>query len=146
MAEDDTSRVNWAATMFLAQVKGAHIREYAINRLKNHSFTASDSTLIELFDKNYQSGDEDLIVTALNSVALDNEQAHWTGMCALRVCESNKIPAVAGIAKWVYETNPCTICRRQAVHLLKETESLPPDIANEYQYDADGSFQDDTPS
>lgn len=125
-----------AAVRALASMQDPRIRELGRQRLRNGNFLTETGEEIELFVKNYQTGDEALILDALHGLTPNDDAAHAIGMSVQRVCAHIDTPALAGLAEWIYWTNPCSLCRKDAVELLLNWNCMPEDIAEECRHDA----------
>ncbi|NHZ39258.1 hypothetical protein [Massilia aquatica] len=125
-----------AAVMALSNLSHPRVRALGHARLGDPKFSSAFSEEIELFKNSFQPGDETLILAALERQSVDGDEAHALGSRAIDVCISVRSPALAGVALWVCRTNPCSVCRRQAVELLQEWDCLPAHIADECRYDA----------
>ncbi len=136
LAHDDDPRLQAAAVKALSSLCDPRVGELGRQRLRDNNFSAGKSDDIELFVNNYQAGDEELILAALERLAPNDDEAHDLGMSARRVCSHNNSPALTCVASWIYRTNPCTICRNDGVELMLQWESLPAAIAEECVCDA----------
>jgi hypothetical protein len=136
LASDRDPRMREAATMALSSLSSPIVGELGRQLLRDGSFNAERSYEIELFANNYQEGDEILILTSLENLVLTDDEAHYLGMSVLRICENNDSKALVCLAKWIYQTNPCTICRNSAITLIRKWSGLPSIISNECRYDA----------
>jgi len=143
LTHDASHEVRNAAFAALSFIKDPRLAELGRERLRDKNFSVDEHNAIELFALNYQPGDEELILAAMEGLPLkDDDDAHAVGSSVQEVCDELELPALAGLAQWIYETNPCTICRRHAVKFLMEVESLPPGVAKECLHDASSSLQD----
>ncbi|UOD28430.1 hypothetical protein INH39_23675 [Massilia violaceinigra] len=136
LASHSAIDVRNAAVMALSNLSDPRVRELGHARLGDPAFSSAFSEEIELFKNNFQPGDETLILAALERQSVDGDEAHALGSSAIDMCASVRSPALAGVALWVYRTNPCSVCRRRAVELLQEWDCLPAHIADECRYDA----------
>jgi hypothetical protein len=100
-------------------------------------FSADDDDAIALFLMNYQPGDEALILSKLERLAVDDDTAHAFGKWVNKLCSEHDLTELAPLAEWVYRTNPCTICRNSAFERLEKMDRLPAQIACEYPHDAE---------
>lgn len=142
LAEHDEVRIRDAAITALAHSDDPAVGTLGRQYLSRDVFTAADAAAIELLTKHYKAGDEDLIMNVLNRLSPNEEEAHDIGWSIRRFAEVNNSPSTAGILKWAYETNPCTICRADFVRLLLESNSLPRTAAFECRFDASNEIQD----
>lgn len=137
LANDSTSEHRAAATGAMASTTDPRVGQLGRERLRSRDFVAADEEVIALLTRNYEPGDETLILDALESVSFDDDEAHAMGMRVDRVCGKHSTPYLASLAEWNYRTNPCTLCRLNAVECLVDTNSLPDHIANECMHDAE---------
>ena len=133
-AEDGAMRA--AAIEALAQVRDPRIGEFGRAKLRSPEFRAGDSEVLDIFIRNYQPLDEELIMAALERLKPGDDDAHALGSAILDICERNASPALAAMLEWVYRTNPCTICRESAVKHLMDMGCLASGIAEECLHDA----------
>ncbi|ATQ77840.1 hypothetical protein CR152_27555 [Massilia violaceinigra] len=136
LASHSSADVRNAAAVALSHTSDPRVRNLALERLGDPGFSSDYSEELDLFKSNYQPGDETLILAALERQTVDGKEAHYLGSSAIDVCSSVDSPALAGVAEWVYRTNPCGICRQRAVEKLQEWNRLPPHIAAECRHDA----------
>jgi hypothetical protein len=141
LASSKNNDVRAAAQAALAQFCDPKVGEFARNKLRALDFSESDTELLELFILNYQSTDENLIIPALTGLPEGDEHAHHFGMSILAIGKNNYSPALSAMFEWVYEKNPCTICRQRAVEWLIKTKTITLEIAHECRYDANEDIQ-----
>lgn len=136
LASHSSADVRNAAVLALSSLKDPRVRALGLERLRATGFSSEFADDIALFEHNFEPGDETLILSALERQSVDGDEAHALGSNALDICASVRTAAMAGVAQWVYRTNPCTICRCRAVERLQEWGCLPAHIADEARYDA----------
>ncbi|MDQ1834519.1 hypothetical protein [Massilia scottii] len=136
LASHSSADVRNAAAVALSHTSDPRVRKLALERLNDPGFSSDYSEELDLFKNNYQPGDETLILAALERQTVDGDEAHYLASSAIGVCRSVDSPVLAGVAEWVYRTNPCGICRQQVVEKLQEWGCLPPHIAAECRHDA----------
>ena len=128
-----------AALTALGQTRHADIGSFAREALRGCQIATHDEPLLELFIRNYVSGDAALIHSELPLQLEDDDCVHAIGYSLLNICENNA--AVSGefqpLLVWIYAHTPCTDCRGKAVRLMKEYRCLPSGIAAECSEDAD---------
>lgn len=134
-AKDDALR--YAAVEALAQNGDPRVGELGRSRLRSGAFTARDSDTLDLFIRNYQPRDEQLIMSALAPLSPDEDEAHSLGSSLLNICDENTSGASLEMLKWVYESTPCTICRYCSVKQMAAKGRVPPEIVAECLDDAD---------
>jgi len=142
LAMHDDVRIRDAALTALAHSDDPAVGAFGRKYLAQRTFSADDAAAIELFARHYQPGDETLIMDALGRLRPDEAEAHDVGMSIRRFAEDNHGPSIAPILHWLYETNPCTLCRAGAVRLLVDAGCLSSAVAQECQFDASGEIQD----
>ena len=136
LAHSANEDVRLAATGALKSIADERIGDLARRRVSEGELSAARCVEIDLFVINYRPGDELLILNALEHAKGDADGMHGIGMSALRVCQANPNPQLAGVAVFIYRTNPCTLCRRDIVEWMTELACLPDWVANECRYDA----------
>lgn len=142
LAMHDDVRIRDAALTALAHSDDPAVGEFGRKYLTQATFSAEDAAAIELFSRHYKPGDEQLIMNALSRLHPDDMDAHDVGMSIRVFARDNHAPSTAGILKWLYDTNPCTLCRADAVRLLVEEGCLSPAIALECRFDASSEIRD----
>ena len=106
----------------LSLFESDEIREYAIS---NKS--------IELIIRNFRPEDEDLLMSLLEKVDIDEEdENNWHGIG--RMIIQCKLPD--RFLCWVYETTLCSFCRQSVVEDLMERGTLPDEYRKECRWDA----------
>jgi len=141
LAHSQEPVVRLAAARAMASIEDGRIGSLARQRITDADFSAERSEELELFTNNYLPGDELLIAAALERIATDADGMHHLGMSALRVCQANRDVRLAVVAKFIYRTNPCTICRGDSVEWMKELGCLPDWIAAECRFDASADIR-----
>lgn len=106
------------------------------------TFSPDDAEVIDLFIHNFRTGDETLLLAALRELTIDDDEAHFLGSSVIDVCEENNSPALSDLLHWIYSSNPCTICRKQAIQLLIASGSLAESTAIECLHDASRDIRD----
>lgn len=137
LADSKDDALRYAAVEALAQKKDPRVGELGRSRLRSGDFTARDSDTLDLFIRNYQPLDEQLIMSAVKPLTPDEGEAHNLGSSLLNICDENPLRTSLEMLKWVYETTPCTVCRHSAVKQMAATGSVPPEIVSECLDDAD---------
>jgi hypothetical protein len=129
-------RVRDAALTALGHVADRAVGEFGRRYLAERPFTADDASVIDLFSENYEAGDEDRIMQALAALQPDEEDAHYLGMSIRTFCNKHPSPGNAGMLHWLYRTNPCTLCRGDAIAHLAPFRCLSSDVERECRFDA----------
>jgi hypothetical protein len=118
LAESEDEKLQRAAIVALAQMQDPSIRVLAIRLLGEHPKVITREA-ITLFNRNYVSGDHEVIENAL-FVPEDKETTHNIGYGILALTKSQKGAELTKLLEWVYENTPCSICRRNALKGLLE--------------------------
>jgi hypothetical protein len=142
LASGAASELRDAAMMALSFISDPRVGELGRQCLRDENFSADDSVAIELLALNFQAGDAALILAALERLTINDDDAHAIASSVEEVCIENNSPNVMPLLEWIYHTNPCTICRRKAVELLLESESLSKVIAEECLHDASSRMRE----
>lgn len=140
-ADHGDARVRDAALTAISHADDPAVGEFGRQYLSRGSFCSENSAAIELLTRHYRTGDENLIMDALNVLRPDETEAHDVGTSILAFCKNNNSASIAAILEWLYRTNPCTICRGRAVELLSQTNCLTPEVATEWGFDASSSLR-----
>lgn len=120
---------------YAAVAKNAHpaIRTFALDHLLSHD---AELNFINLFIKNYQLGDEDLLLTHLR-LPEDQDDRHWLLLDVTKILEHNPAARCDALALWAYRWTPCGSCRHGAAKLLIDRNVAPEWLLEECQYDSD---------
>lgn len=141
LAESENADVREAAMTALAQNCDPRIGALARTKLCSPTILQDDPEALALLINNYQPADEVLIMSALNHIAPDDDNAHRLGSSILGIIKSKDAPAFVEMVRWMYETTPCTICRHSAVEWLVNNGGMSPAIIAECLYDAEEDIQ-----
>jgi len=143
LAHDASLELRTAAFAALSFINHPRLAELGRERLRDEKFSVGEYNAIELFALNYAPGDAEIILAAIGQLHFrDDDDLHAVGMSVHQVCYENELPELACLACWHYETNPCSLCRRDAVAFLMKINSLPAHIAEECSYDANADLQE----
>lgn len=137
LADAKDAALRYAAVDALAQSRDPRVGELGRSRLRSGAFTARDSDTLDLFIRNYQPLDEQLIISALMPLVPDEDEAHSLGSSLLNICDENTACTSLEMLRWVYEATPCTVCRHSAVKQMAVIGSVPPEIVAECLDDAE---------
>jgi len=133
LAHDGDPGVRNLAFQALAHLTDPVVGELGRARLRAADLSPDEAHVLQLLTKQLQPGDEALILSALQRLELDAEQLHAFGMAMRDVLDANDAPA---LALWLYDTNPCAICREYAVEALLDAKAMPKAVAEECRQDA----------
>jgi hypothetical protein len=141
LAASANHAVRAAAIEALAQLQSEAIGEFGRHILRTGEFTEEDREVLNLFIRNYRAGDEDLIMAALGGLTPTLDNTHTLSSSLLEISEENSSPHVLPLLHWVYERNPCSVCRHRALKLLHELGGLSREIHEECLLDANEDIQ-----
>jgi len=142
LAQDGPAELRAAALKALSTLKDPRLGDLGRARLMGGTFSPDDAEVIDLFIHNFRTGDETLLLAALRELTIDDDEAHFLGSSVIDVCEENNSPALSDLLHWIYSSNPCTICRKQAIQLLIASGSLAESTAIECLHDASRDIRD----
>jgi hypothetical protein len=116
------------------------LRENAHPRVRRYAIAEAakglrSGSVVALFIKNYQHGDEHRILDALE-LPEDTGELHWVMMEVSKVLEENP---EADCSQWgvvCYALTPCESCRFATVRLLFDRHAAPEWLADECRYDS----------
>ncbi len=136
-AQHADKRLRYAALMALSHYAQSDVAEFARQRVQLAALNLGDAKVLELFKHHYQAGDEDLIMNGLLALEIkDEHEMHTLCVGIVALCEHQMNPAFSKLLIWLYQHSPCMVCRRDALKILRQLNLVPPEIAEEFQYDA----------
>lgn len=141
MTEAKNGAVRAAAIKSLSRICDARVGEFGRAKLRSKDFSEGDSEVLDIFIRNFKPGDERLIMGALRHLSPTDEQAHDLGTSILDIVKENDSRDFSEIVRWVYETNPCTLCRHQAVKWMIDAGNMMPQLISECLHDSDEDIQ-----
>jgi hypothetical protein len=141
LTESENADVRAAVWSALAQNCDPRVGELARTKLRSPEVLEDDPDVLGLLIRNYRPADEVLAMSALSRLTPDDDNAHRLGSIILDIIKENDAPGFAEMVRWVYETNPCTICRHSAVEWLVKNDGMLPAIVAECLYDAEEDIQ-----
>ncbi len=109
------------------------VREFAISEIEK---ATGHRPAVGLLVGNYRRGDEDRILESVELPELDDER-HELLMDTIRVLEANPEADCSRLGIVAYASNPCQICRGDAVRLLHRRGAAPGWLTEECRYDAE---------
>ena len=133
LAEHADGEVRRAALAALARHEHTEVRSLALCHLATGRFAEGEPRLLE---RNYRSGDEELLARVLGMVAYPDTM-HAAAGDVLAVLKANPSPGVRLPALIIYEHGPCSLCRGDAVQLLVRADQAPAWLLQEGRFDAD---------
>jgi len=127
--DDETRRL---AILAMEKVEHPAIREYALAELESGMRGGS---VVALFTKNYQRGDEQRI---LQSITFPDEdwKLHSLLMDVIQVLEANPAADCSQLGIAAYASTPCETCRFHAVRLLRQRLAAPDWLIKECRFDS----------
>lgn len=126
--------VRHSAFEALAQNADESIRRCGLQ----HLTVGATGSVISLFTKNFEIGDEDRILKAM-SLPEDPCQLHWLLMDIIKVLEANPKADCSQLAVIIYGSTPCQNCRFDAARLLLMQKVAPDWLIEECRFDAEES-------
>jgi hypothetical protein len=120
---------------FAALEKNSHpvVRQFAEDALRNG---VCDRSVVSLFIKNYQEGDEQRILKYIE-LPSDELQLHWLLMDVTDILEENPKADCSQLGTLVYALTPCGNCRYSAAKVLCNRNVAPPWLAEECRFDSE---------
>jgi hypothetical protein len=120
------------ALFALANIEHPLVRAFALPELEHG---VSDGSVVGLFIRNYQRGDEHRILEALEFPA-DSCERHWLLMDLIKVLEANPGADCSRLAVVAYASTPCENCRFLAARLLLGQHVAPEWLVEECRFDS----------
>lgn len=119
---------------YVAVAKNAHpsIRSFALMHLP---IRYNDRNFVDLFIKNFQPGDESLLIEHLELPDNDDGR-HELLTTVLDILEKNENAIADVLALWIYRWTPCALCRNHAAKLLFDRTNAPQWLGEECQHDS----------
>ena len=136
LVQADDAQLRGAALTALAQIRDPQVADFARDQLQASASRICDLELLQLFVKNYQPSDVALLLSMLSRLSMD-AHIHGGGCTVVDIATDNASMDVQSLLAWVYETTPCTVCRRRALTQMAMRHTPPADILAECQFDAD---------
>jgi hypothetical protein len=124
-----------AAIWDLSLVSDQRIHQLAKSKVEAGALTGSDCDAIRLFVHNYDESDGPLILSALEKIHPERDDAYSLSQDILEVSDKHVGQLPPGLLLWVYENMPCTHCRFRAVEMLDRMHQFSDALRFECQYD-----------
>ena len=137
LLDHENEKVRRWAYMAVGQNTHPAIREFAIGSLR---LPIIDPEYLQLFVKNFQPGDEDLLLETLH-IPADPDQRHGLLMDVVKVLERNPVAHCEALALLAYRLTPCGPCRFDSAQLLVGRKFAPPWLIAECGYDSVSDIQ-----
>lgn len=129
-------RIMAGAATALSLVADARIRALALEISADPSLEGwRKSWGVQLLRSNFETVDVPLLIQLLEAPN-DEFGLHSVGFAIVDVLGANLVPEVVPVLRLLYEREPCTNCRRDAVELLRRLGALPDWLLEECRYDA----------
>ncbi|KAB8141750.1 hypothetical protein F8S13_18595 [Chloroflexia bacterium SDU3-3] len=132
----------------LARHLDERVAMYAVNALSLFHDPALHDLAIEMIDagerpwlalrlliESYRAGDDAFILAVLDG-ARDDEDVHQIGYAVEKIMARHTLPSASAILMQLYERQPCSICRADAVTRLADMGAVSPMMAAECRHDA----------
>lgn len=137
-ATGENEELRRAAIAALAQNTNTRVHTLAKAKVTAGDLNGADSEALDLFLRNYQSEDAQLIATALAmSTPATDWEAHDLSWSLIDLAKQYDDPNLAATLRWAYENTPCTNCRYEIVKLLDKFQSLDEALLQECLHDAE---------
>jgi hypothetical protein len=116
----------------LENIEHPLVREFALSELENG---VRHKSVVGLFSRNFQRGDEQRILEAIEFPE-DDCELHWLLMDVLKVLENNPDADCSQLGLIIYASTPCENCRFHAARLLLDQQVAPGWLIEECRYDS----------
>lgn len=136
LAENPDREIRDAAHQALSWLPDPAVGRLARGKLQESHLSADDSSVVTLLRKQLSPGDDELILARLQSLSLSDFEMHRFSCEVVDICAEGDRGAAATLSTWVYETTPCSVCRKQSVDRLLELGRVDAGVANECAFDA----------
>jgi len=136
-AESSHAGLRKAAIAALSQCHDERIAELARTKLSRGELLGADCEVMALFERNWESQDLHRICAALGGLQADSEDVHAIACDVLVLAATHPKADWRRALAWVYDLQPCAICRRRAVQHLLARGELGSDRRSECAFDAD---------
>lgn len=136
LAQSNNRPLRSAAIVALSHSDDVRVGEFARRHLSADTFSEDDAPVLGCLVNTYREGDEVLIMNALVRLTPDADVAHRIASDLLQLCDRDDIVAPARLLNWVYESNPCSLCRESALKRMQARCGVPPQLLEECLYDA----------
>lgn len=131
------TRLKTATFIAISQISDDRVYRLGRSRLATGLFVDDDrDTTLDLFVNNYYSGDAELILASLKGVEIDRDDLHSIGFNIVEISKKQNNPELVSLLCWIYNYNPCAICREFTVKQLQKYERFDGELLMEYQYDS----------
>lgn len=120
------------AAQVLSEFDDVILRSIALEKLAT---THHPNRYIYLLRRTYQDGDHFAVEGALLEMHDDDEFVHDIGFALTDLFEENFTVCCLESMLWIYEHDPCSLCRGRAVRILLDTGIVPDWILEEARFD-----------
>lgn len=138
LLDHSDERVRERAYMAVSQNAHPAIRKFAIDNIRQQIALPG---FLELFVRNYQSGDEDLLNANL-TLPDNSDECHGIISDLIKILEQNPSANCAELALRSYLATPCEICRYHAAKLLFGQKVAPMWLVDECRWDANSDIRE----
>jgi hypothetical protein len=136
-AEGGSEKLKGASLAALAWNSDKRIHELGLKKLLAGDLLGPNRNIMELFIKNYENSDGQLISAAVVSLNPSKEDGDAISHSIRDIAERHKDPKLAGALKWAYENTTSPLCRYGIITELDAIKQFSGAILNECQYDSD---------
>jgi len=136
LASSSNDNIRSAARVALAQFQHPRVGEFARDILRKERLMEPDLDVLDLLILNYEPSDTSLVISVLCGLKPTDDHAHGLGLSVLNIFGENEARELKEALCWVYDSTPCTICRRECLECLKVLGEVAPHIVEECCYDA----------
>ena len=136
LAARDDEEIQVAAIVGLAHTKDASIRNLA-NSLFREKPNSICRRALQLYKKNYEPEDYQLIEESVLNVSEDSDLLHDIAFDLIRFIQAQDDPQLANLLFWAYERTSCAICRKYLVEDLLKRKQAPESLLQECFWDGD---------
>lgn len=126
------AKVRRQAIIALEQVEHPLIRQFALSELKQGGHNGS---VVGLFSRNFQQGDEQRILESIEFPA-DECELHWLLMDVIEVLKTNPNADCSRLGVIAYASTPCENCRYYSARLLHNQHVAPEWLLEECRFDS----------
>jgi hypothetical protein len=130
-----------AAIAALAQITDPQVHQLARFKATNGQIVGADHNALDLFIRNYESSDTDLIERSFSSIVPNSDDAHSIGASIVEIAEHQQDQLFAPILKIVYEITPCSICRCDVIKQLAKFQEFEQELVQECLFDSNENIR-----
>ncbi|MDR2565406.1 MAG: hypothetical protein LBC97_04980 [Bifidobacteriaceae bacterium] len=114
-------------------------RRHALDLLKDREHV---DEALELLQASYLPEDESAVGAAIRRASLRRDAGHAAYDRVIDLLKPDDRPVTTGVLEYVYRQTPCSICRANAVNLMRDKHALSDGIVEECLLDAYDAIRD----